>query len=145
MITLQTYWMDRDATHAAELTEEINRNAQVTVAKCNELLTRAGRSDLDSVRSGWRPQGVNDATRNAAANSRHLTAQAVDLPDDDRTLAEWCVDNLEVLDEIGLWMEDPRWTPTWVHLQTIPPKSGRRVYVPSSAPALDPDFKVTWT
>ena len=144
MITLHAYWLGRDVTHAEELTEEINRNAQVTVSKANELLARAGRNDINTVNSGWRPQGVNDTTRNSAAVSSHLTAQAVDLPDTDRTLAEWCVDNLDVLKEIGLWMEDPRWTPTWVHLQTKPPKSGKIVYIPSSKPAPDPDFEVTW-
>ena len=144
MITLRTYWMGRDSTHAEELTDEILANAHLTVAKCNELLERAGRSDIDQVASGWRPASVNDATANASRSSRHLTAQAVDLPDADRSLATWCVDNLDVLREIGLWMEDPRWTPTWVHLQIVPPRSGRTVYIPSSAPASDPDFPVTW-
>lgn len=144
MISMAVYWMGRDRTHAEELTDEIRRNADVTVAKANRLLERAGRSAIDEVRSGWRPQAVNDATANAARSSRHLTAQAIDLPDNDRTLATWCVDNLDVLKELGLWMEDPRWTPTWVHLQTIPPKSERVVFIPNSAPAADPDFPVTW-
>jgi len=144
MITLHAYWLGRDVTHAEELTDDIQRNALVTVTKCNELLSRAGRNDINTVNSGWRPQSVNDATRNSAAVSSHLTAQAVDLPDTDRTLAEWCVDNLDVLKDVGLWMEDPRWTPTWVHLQTKPPRSGKIVYIPSSKPAPDPDFEVTW-
>lgn len=144
MITLQTYWMGRDATHAEELTDEINRNAQVTVGRVNELLARAGRSDINEVSSGWRPKSINDATSNAAASSRHITAQAADLPDADRLLAEWCVDNLDVLKEIGLWMEDPRWTPTWIHLQVVPPGSGKVVFIPSAKPPLDPTFEVTW-
>ena len=144
MINLETYWMGRDLEHAEELTDEIRANAEVTVSKANELLARAGRSDIHTVNSGWRPKAINDSTSNAASSSRHLTAEAVDLPDRDRTLASWCVDNLDVLNEIGLWMEDPRWTKTWVHVQTIPPKSGKRIYVPSSAPATDPDFPVTW-
>src|SRR3990167_2219725 len=121
MISLHTYWMGRDITHANELTEEIQRNAQVTVDKANQLLARAGRNDINTVNSGWRPQGVNDATRNSATGSSHLTAEAVDLPDLDRTLCEWAVDNLDILRDIGLWMEDPRWTPTWLHIQTKPP------------------------
>ena len=136
--------MGRDVTHAEEITDDIQRNALITVERSNELLNRAGRSDIDTVNSGWRPQGINDSTGNSAKNSRHLTAQAVDLPDVDRSLAEWCVDNLDVLREIGLWMEDPRWTPIWVHLQIVPPGSGKTVYIPSSKPPLDPDFEVTW-
>ena len=144
VITLETYFMGRDKTHGEELSDEVQSNAQITVQRTNELLARAGRSDINSVNSGWRPRGVNEATSNAAATSRHITGQAVDLPDADRTLSEWCVDNLDDLRGIGLWMEDPRWTPTWLHVQTVPPGSGKVVYIPSSKPPLDPDFPVTW-
>ena len=144
MITLEAYWKGRDTEHADELTDEIRANAEIVVGRANELLARAGRSDIHTVNSGWRPQGINDATANAASHSRHLTAEAVDLPDADRTLCEWAVDNLDILKELGLWMEDPRWTPTWLHVQTTPPKSGKVVYIPSTAPAKDPTFKVTW-
>lgn len=144
MISIDAYWKGRDKEYADELTDEIQRNAQVTVDKANQLLERAGRSDIDSVNSGWRPKAVNDHTSNAAAGSKHLSAEAVDIPDADRTLATWCADNLDVAAEIGLWFEDFRWTPTWVHCQIVPPKSGKRVFIPSTAPAADPDFPVTW-
>ena len=136
--------MGRNLTYPDEVTDAILTHAAITVEKVNELLARAGRSDINTVRSGWRARANNDATRNAAANSRHLTGQACDIGDNDRLLAEWCVDNLDVLTEIGLWMEDPRWTPTWLHVQTIPPKSGRIVFIPNSSPPLDPSFPVTW-
>jgi len=48
----------------------------------------------------------------------------------------WCLKHLDVLETLGLWMEDPQWTPTWLHVQTIPPRSGHRVYIPSASPAL---------
>jgi hypothetical protein len=41
-----------------------------------------------------------------------------------------------LLQEIGLWIENPMWTPTWVHLQIVPPHSGRRIFVPSENPPL---------
>ena len=144
MITWQSYFKGRDIQNRDELTDEIRRNAQVTVDRVTEMLARAGRSDINTVNSGWRPKGVNDATANAAKGSKHLTAEACDLPDADRSLCQWAVDNLDVLEDIGLWMEDPRWTSTWLHVQTIPPKSGRRVFIPSTAPPSDPCFPVTW-
>ena len=144
MIDLTIYFKGRDIKYAEEMTSDILRNSEITVARVNELLMRAGRSDVHTVNSGWRPQGVNDATANAAKGSKHLSAEAVDLPDADRSLCGWAVDNLDILAEIGLWIEDPRWTPTWLHAQIVPPKSGKRVFIPSTAPASDPHFPVTW-
>ena len=144
MIDTQSYFKGRDIKYAEEMTSDILRNSEITVARVNQLLERAGRSDIHTINSGWRPQGVNDATANAAKGSKHLSAEACDLPDADRSLCSWAVDNLDVLEEIGLWIEDPRWTPTWLHVQIVPPKSGKRVFIPSTAPASDPNFPVTW-
>ena len=139
MITLTDYWKGRNILYGDELTEEILGNAEVTVARCNELLNRAGRAGADTVNSGWRPQSVNDATANSAKGSKHLTAEAVDLADPDGSLAQWCMDHVDVLVELELWMEHPGWTVGWVHLQTLPPgnppRARVRVFIPSSAPA----------
>ena len=142
MISLEIYWMGRDKTHAQELSDEIRRNAEVTVERANELLRRSGHSDIEHVASGWRPQAVNDATANAAHGSRHLTAQAIDLPDDDRALADFVVDNRHMLEELDLYIEHPGWTPGWLHVQTVPPKSGRRIFIPNGQPPADPEFIV---
>ena len=142
MISLEVYWMGRDKTHAEELTDEIRDNALKTVLKANELLARAGHSDIQHVSSGWRPQAVNDHTANAAANSKHLTAQAVDLPDPNRSLADFVVDNRHMLEELDLYIEHPGWTPGWLHVQTVPPKSERRIYIPNGQPPSDPEFVV---
>lgn len=147
MISLEQYWMDRDAEYSADLTEEVRRNAAQLLERVNRLLASAADEQVEPgidartgtpVASGWRPKSVNDSTANAGTKSRHTSGLAIDLRDypPDRSLARWCLRNEDLLEEIGLWMEDPRWTPTWVHLQAVPPGSGRRVYVPSTAPAL---------
>ena len=140
MITLDDYWMGRDIKYRRDLTEDIIQNAQITVDRVNELLMFAYDDigmEFKTVASGWRPPSINDATANAAKTSTHLTAEAVDLRDTpERDLARWCLRRRPRLASIGLWMEDPQWTPTWVHLQIRPPKSGLRVYVPSTKPAL---------
>lgn len=143
MITLSQYFMGRDQTFAAECDATIRRNAEETVRRANELIQLAQIGEIfffpeDEVASGWRPREVNDATCNAALGSAHLTAQALDKRDPERKFARWCLQNLPELEQIGLWMEDPRWTPTWVHLQTYAPKSGKRVFIPSSNPPLAP-------
>lgn len=147
MITLDDYFMGRDKRYLADLTEDVVDNAHELLGRVNLLLSWAYRdgvqpaldaATLGHVASGWRPKAVNDATSHAALKSRHITGEAIDLRDDPATrrLARWCLAHLDDLHEIGLWMEDPQWTPTWVHLQIVPPGSGRRVYVPSSRPAM---------
>lgn len=144
-ITLQQFYMGRDVTHAAELTDAIRANAAVTVSRVNQLLAAAASAGVHASRdatthtavgSGWRPAGVNAATANAAAKSTHMTGQACDIRDDagSRDLCRWALLHPDVLDDIGLWCERPQWTPSWLHVQTIPPRSDNRFYVPSSAP-----------
>lgn len=151
MILLTDYWMGREKTHGAELTDAIRDNVIELLGRVNLLLSWAVADQVrpasdartgTPVASGWRPPAINDATSNAAAHSRHLTGEAIDLRDTGtRDLARWCLNNLDALEEIGLWMEDPQWTHAppgqpWVHLQIVPPGSHRRVYVPSTRPPL---------
>ena len=146
MLIATDYFMGRDRAYPQHLTDEIRTNAAELLGRVNLLLTWALRDNvrpaLDArtvshVASGWRPPEINNATANAAKQSRHLTGEAIDLRDNaNRDLARWCLKNIDALEEIGLWMEDPQWTPSWVHLQIVPPGSRRRVYCPSSKPAL---------
>lgn len=91
-----------------------------------------------TVSSGYRPPEINNSTANASATSWHLQCAAVDLQDKDGKVWQYVLGNLELCKQLGLWLEDKRWTPTWVHLQIYPPKSGNRIFVPSSKPALAP-------
>ena len=157
----QDFWMGRDIEYADVLTDEIQRNGQVTIERVNLLLAAAAEDGVEPgideitkthVSSGWRPPAINDRTANAVkGTSKHLLAQACDVEDQlDRRLSVWCCRNLVVLERIGLWMEDPRWTAgknrgdPWCHWQIVPPGSGRRVYIPYQNivkhPPTDPDF-----
>lgn len=149
MITVSQYWMGRDVAYASELTFEIERNAEITVGRINLALSLFKVDtgiDLDECASGWRPGAVNAGTPGASKGSKHMTAEAGDVRDTaNRDFARWCLKNLSKLEAIGLWLEDPRHTwhaaaggRPWVHLQTVPPRSGSRVYLASSAPATAP-------
>ncbi len=128
MITLADYFMGRDALHAEELSAELHANAAMTVARANGLLARAG--ILSRVNSGWRPRAINAQITHASPRSKHLTCEAIDLGDEDDMLDRWCLANLPVLAEIGLWLEHPNATPGWCHVQIVAPRSGRRVFMP---------------
>lgn len=134
MITLKDYWMGRDTQFPGQLTNDIISNAMMTIDRANRLIdefqTDSGDHEVRKVNSGWRPPQINATTPNAAAKSRHMTGEAIDISDPEGDLDEWCMDNLPILQAIGLWMEHPSATKGWCHVQIVAPKSGKRVFYP---------------
>lgn len=65
-----------------------------------------------------------------APKSRHLLGAACDIADGDGSLKKWVKANISLLETIGLWCEDFASTPSWLHVQIIPPKSGNRFFIP---------------
>lgn len=55
--------------------------------------------------------------------SSHLIGCGADCYDPYRTLQLWCEHNQDLIRKTGLWMEDFKHTPTWVHFQSKPYKS----------------------
>ncbi|MEL4181248.1 D-Ala-D-Ala carboxypeptidase family metallohydrolase [Roseateles sp. PN1] len=141
MITIENYFMGRREQYPQALTADIERNAKLTIELASRLLTQArsyGVSlDLNSktgsvVSSGWRPPAYNATVAGAAPNSKHMTGQAIDIFDPDGDLDDWLMtgEGQAALTAIGLWIEHPASTKGWSHLQTVPPRSGRRVFYP---------------
>lgn len=136
MISLADYWMGRDKAYPKDLTPEIQANAAKTVERANQLLLAYQKAHPDAaarhVNSGWRPPAVNAGVKGAAAKSKHMLGLAVDLSDDDGRLDQWCMtpQGQAALTAIGLWLEHPSATPRWCHVQTVPPRSGNRVFMP---------------
>lgn len=81
-------------------------------------------------------------SKTGAPSSSHREANGVDVCDTLRKLAAYCVTKAGEahLARRGLYMEDPRWTPVWCHLQRIAPRSGRRIYIPAMTRALALDL-----
>lgn len=136
MITIRDYFMGRDVQYAEQLTSELKLSAGETVRRVNLLLAEYGEptpvnpATQSAVSSGWRPPAVNARTAGAAAKSRHMTCQAIDIYDPDGDIDNWCMDNLDKLAIAELWMEHPAATKGWCHLQIVPPRSGKRVFYP---------------
>lgn len=140
-ITLANYWMGRDKTHPMDLGTQVYRNAEVLVGLVNKLLPMA---EADGVKfeihprtksiisSGWRPPAINSSTKGAAVNSKHMTGEAMDIYDPDGDFDEWLISDRgqQAMKDLGIWHENPAATKGWAHVQSKPPKSGRRTFYP---------------
>lgn len=116
-------------------TEECAQNAAILLSAVNSFLAdfRVQAPDwIERMSSGYRSPSYN-AKIGGAPLSNHMTGHAVDIADYDRRLARFCVSHPHLLELYGLYCEDPRATKNWVHFQDVPPKSGNRFFIPSSA------------
>lgn len=123
----------------ADWTPERAANAQRLLLAVNDLASRMLANGVafpvnpatGSVISGkhyggFRPQ----LTAVGAKKSNHKEGRAVDLFDPLGHIDAWCMANLDVLAECGIWIEHPEKTDGWSHWQDLPPRSGNRVFYP---------------
>lgn len=126
MLTLNDFLMGREVEYP--LTDEQLSNAHRMLGVLTALEQLIG-IDFKIV-SGYRPPAINARIAGAAPKSKHMDCLAADINDPAGAIAFWCLNNLEMLAKLGLWMEHPDYTDGWVHLQGVAPKSGRRVFRP---------------
>lgn len=72
-------------------------------------------------------RGVEFVESKVPKGSQHLVGRAADWKDSDGSLYQFCLDNVPLLEECGLWVEEKDDQPR-VHLQSVPPKSGKRFF-----------------
>lgn len=125
IITLEAFLMGRDKQYPAEYTQELQNNATAFLERLNSFLEEVGIEHAE-VSSGWRPAAINANIANAAKKSLHMICKACDLKDMDGKLDELCGSKPELLRKYGLFMEDPKSTPNWCHLD-----NGQRADRPS--------------
>jgi len=93
------------------------RNLCDLLCRINALRVHYGKPM--TVSSGYRPPSIN-AGVGGAKRSAHMSCQAVDFSDPNGELAAWCLKNMKLLIQLGLYLEDPAFTQGWVHLQSRP-------------------------
>jgi hypothetical protein len=137
MITKQELLQGRDKTYKEQYTKEVSDNLDKMLSAINVI--RKAYAKPMTPTSGWRPPAVNASTPGAAPNSAHCVGLAVDISDPDGKLWAWVLNNLQLIKDCGVYVEDKRWTPTWVHFGLKKPASGKRIFIPSVNRALAPD------
>lgn len=135
MISKAELLMGRDQSYSGDYTDEISDNLNSLLTPMNAIRTAWG--NPMTVDSGWRPPAINKAD-GGAPNSKHMIGLACDIADTTGELWTWVLNNLELLQSLNIYMEDRRWTPTWVHFQLGQPKSGHRIFIPNTSPAPAP-------
>ena len=130
---------DESMQFKKEVTPELLTNLQKTADIINEFLIHVGIVN-EIVNSGFRPSSVNEHTVNAAKKSNYILGLAVDLKDVNHAIFKAILkpENLEKAQELGIYFEDPRATKTWIHMQIVPPKSGKRIFKPNLNEWVDP-------
>jgi hypothetical protein len=99
------------------------------LTKCPlKLIITSGLRDLERHKAIYLKKGIEESK--IPLGSKHLSGQAVDMADKDGSLWLWCIANMKDLEAANLYLEDKSATPTWVHFQCVPPKSGKRIFKP---------------
>lgn len=130
MISRDEILMGRDRDYP--LTPDLMQNLDKLLIAVNKLRDAWGKPLI--VTSGYRPGHYNKSAK-GAIKSAHTTCEAVDFKDADGEFGKWCLANLPLLEECGLYMESPAYTheppgKRWIHVQIRPTKSGKRVFIP---------------
>lgn len=137
MISKEELLQGRDQQYPSDYTQEISDNLDKFLLLINQVRAAWGKPMI--VDSGWRPPSINASTPGASAHSKHMEGLAADIKDIDGSLWAWVLENLTLMQKLGLYMEDRRWTSTWVHFGFGPPVSGHRIFVPNTNRPTAPD------
>lgn len=111
-----------------ECDQEVRENALIHSRKLTALM-----DDLIQrlISSGFRTTESNQDA-GGAKRSNHMKGLATDLINFGHYLKQDYLKNKEnsLLVKHDLYLEDPDFTPTWTHLQSTPPRSGKRIFIP---------------
>ena len=108
------------------LTQLLTKINIIRTAYAKPMTVSSGLRDLEDHKRIYASKGIPDDK--IPMGSRHLKGQAVDIADPNGKLYKWCKSNEAVLIQAGLYCEEG--TKGWVHFQTVPPKSGKRWFLP---------------
>lgn len=114
--------------HSYPTDKEVDNNLKILLERMNKVRTLWNKPM--TVTSGLRSQADQARINPNAPKSNHLLGAACDISDPKKELATWIKANIDEMAKIGLWFEDFDSTPTWVHFQIYPPRSGKRIFKP---------------
>lgn len=124
-----TIWSNQSVTVQSNLMDLLERVNKLRAAYGKPMHVTSGlRTRADQIRI-YAAKGITDQSK-IPFGSQHLKGTACDFADSDGALKAFVKANVPLLESIGLWCEALESTPTWLHVQTVPPKSGARFFKP---------------
>lgn len=115
--------------HQANMMELLLRINKVRTAYGKPMTVTSCYRSMQEHLAIYKRKGITDP-KQIPMKSKHLYGQAVDISDPNKQLQVWCRNNVQILEQAGLWMEAFEYTPNWVHFQIVPPGSGNRFFRP---------------
>lgn len=120
---------ESDINNQKYITTKLQQEALEKLALAvSEIETLMDREFL--VTSGLRTPQDQLRINPSIKNSSHMCGEAVDVSDVDGLIFGFCIDNVDILIRLGLYLECKTYTPRWCHLTIRPPKSGHRFFTP---------------
>lgn len=113
MITPKEYLMDRDKDFPLDMLQATNMAD--LLSRINHLI--ASLKISTRVSSGYRPSAINKKI-GGAKMSTHTVCAGIDLYDPNGEIGKMLRSNTKILEEYGLFLENPDFTKGWVHLDT---------------------------
>jgi len=115
--------MDRDKDFPLDMRQAINMAD--LLSRINHLI--ASLKINTRVTSGYRPSAINKKI-GGAKMSTHTVCAGIDLLDTQGEIGKMLKANVKILEEYGLYLENPDYTKGWVHLDTKTRKN--RIFIP---------------
>jgi len=118
-----------DESVQSNLMELLNRINKIRDAYGKPMIVTSGLRTIEHHLEIYKKKGITDVQK-IPMRSLHLSGRAVDISDPKRELQKFITANVPLLESVGVWCESFVFTKNWCHLQSVPPLSGRRFFVP---------------
>ena len=137
MITLKElisdeFYKEAPIEHHINLAKLLARLNEFREAYGKPLRVTSGYRSMNKHLEIYAKKGITDQSK-IPMKSNHLFGLAADLvpiEDDIKHLHDWVLDNVKLCEELGLYFEKFDYSPTWLHVQIVAPKSGNRFFIP---------------
>ena len=130
MISIDDYLMNR-----GPVSDELMENAEdllEKVALLEEMLNDESPTTLVTfvLTGGYRPEAmIENHTLPGCPHDAHTSCRGIDLHDPDLAISKRLTEDPTLLEDANLWMESIQSAKNHLHIQSVSPRSGKRIFI----------------